>query len=235
MKKCNWVSLFPLRLLGFTLLVGLTTMQQGAASLIVSFDLGNGATYEGDGPANPGESVLWTKAPGPGEGPFTDADSGVGVRVFNGSGYINTTSSGVLGLFNDFVFDSSGPSGSADWQVSGLNDLLSYDLYFIAPNGQQFAASNVYGGVYVSGSESAGATGATNVFTAWEEGVNYAVLRNLSPTSGVIAGNYLSNPASTNPNNYGIAGVQVVAIPESNTFGLLGLGMCGLLWHRVRR
>lgn len=203
----------------------------GRCDLISSFDLGNGNTYTGGGPANPGDSITWTKAAGPGEGPFSDPGTGVALRVFNGTGYINTASAGALALFDDFIYDS-GIGGTANWEIQGLNNALAYDLYFIAPNGQQFAANNVYGAIYSSGVQSAPATGATNTFSGWTEGANYAVLRNLTPTGGTIAGLYSQNPASQNPNNFGIAGVQVVAVPEPGT---AALSLLGLLLAATRR
>lgn len=203
-----------------------------SATLISSFDLGNGTLFVGEGPANLGNPVTFTAAPGPGEGPFVDASTGVGIRVFNGTGYINVGGAGEQALVNDFVYDS-GPGGNGDWQVSGLNDSLFYDLYFIAPNGQTFGATNVYGGIYTTGAVSAGATGSTATFGGWQEGVNYAVLRNVQSSGGLVTGTYASNPGSANPANYGIAGVQVVAVPEPGTLTLLALGL--VLRLRFRR
>ena len=207
----------------------------------VNFDLGNGGLYTGSGPAAPSVVSTWTSAPGPGEGPFVDPGTGIGLRVFNGSQYINSNPAGnsEFDLFNDFVVDTTGTAAgiqTANWELTGLNDSLLYDLYFIAPNGQQFGATNVYGAVYEAQGLSAAASGATNLFNGWQAGVNYAVLSGLRSTGGIISGFYNENPNDLSPGNFGLAGLQVVIhpIPEPATATLGLLGVAGLMMRRRR-
>lgn len=211
------------------------------AHTITSFDLGGGELYTGAGPAAPDSPTTWVRVDASTANIGTDPLTGISLSVFNGTGYVNSNPAGstVADLFNDFVYDGTGGSAgiqTANWTLTGLDDDLFYDLYFIAPNGEQFGAANVYGGSYEALGQVALASGAVNSFTQWIDGVNYAVLTGLRSTNGVINGFYNENPNDLSPANFGMAGLQVVAyaIPEPASLGLLTFAGIALLRRRAR-
>lgn len=211
------------------LLIGMLCTS-ASASLIVSFDK-DGALYSGEGPA--GLDNNWTLITG-----FTSG-TGNGITFtltanwlfeFTAKPPVTTTFDD---LTNDFMLGNTNGNPST-FTLSGLDDTKIYDVYIIAPNGTAFGAGNVYGGLYTSGSQTVGATGGTLNQTAWVAGENYAVLTNLTPVSGILDFSVLTNPASPNPSNFGIAGVQVVEIPEPTSLLLLGTSSVLMLLSQRR-
>lgn len=202
---------------------GLFFTSSASAALIASFDVGGTPAYTGtSGPA--GDDATWGVA-------GTTSDGGVSLDVVAGSwtSFFYGAPSDYSGLTGSFVYGNPGSSNSV--QLSGLDDLKTYDIYVIASNGTVFAATNIYGGVYTSGTESASATGGTPGEDAWIEGGNYAVLSNLTSSGTVI------DITATDIDGqvfYGIAGIQVFeVVPEPGSLALLGLG--GLMIAARRR
>ncbi|MFO1490738.1 MAG: hypothetical protein U1F77_01970 [Kiritimatiellia bacterium] len=84
-------------------------------------------------PANPGDSVTWTRRPARAENLSPNRAPGWPCASSAAPATSNTASAGALALFDDFIYDS-GIGGTANWEIQGLNNATAYDLYFIAPN-----------------------------------------------------------------------------------------------------
>lgn len=185
-----------------------------SAGLIASFNFqpAGGATYTGSGPA--GTPSVWASGDQPlSDGGITYSDTNFATNANWDPNTGDPTPEGAFDhLTDDFFANTNGElagTQSETFTLSGLNTnpLYKYDLYFIAPNATEFSS---YGGVYEVGGNTAAASGAAYSDTAWVAGQNFAVLTGISAnSSGEIEGTIQENLAA-HPENYGIAGMQVV-------------------------
>ena len=203
-----------------------------SATLIVSFDKEN-PLYTGGGPAgNPADNGdTWIVYSGFAPGGATGNGVNLLLTANWNQGFSWDSPTAFQGLSDDFML-SNNPSQPATFRLSGLDNSKVYDVYIIAPNPTQFTSP--YGGLYTSDGQTVGATGGQVNDTAWIEGQNYAVLKNLAPSSGIIDVSAVRNPASPNQEWFGFAGVQVVEVPEPTSLVLLGAGGTLLLMRQRR-
>lgn len=200
-----------------------------AGVLVASFDIGTDAIYSGFGPYTEA-SVQFTAVSNI---DVAATANGISFWLYGGTGYFTGLDSSdpnnPSALFGDY-YVQEGPDFLGDNQgnfnIAGLNSEQLYDIYIIAPNGTKWGVGNVYGGDYVvttgtADETSVRATGVESDFSDWVEGRDYTVFRNaMADGSGAFSGtfNRIDEQAHT-----GIAGIQIVAVPEPTTMGLVTL------------
>ena len=209
-----------------------------ARTIKASFDIGNGALYTGAGPATTA-TTTWTRIDDTTGNKNTV--NGITVEVFAGSGYSDPPNTADPGDPDDLVGDftlQNGGDGQGGWKITGLDPDSEYEIYMIAPDGTGWGDTNVYGADYTALVGSANlatvtATGGTAApFTDFVEGVDYAVFTGVqSDATGEFSGTY--NRIDGQPHT-GLAGVQVVLVPEPATMSLLALGGIAMLRRRKK-
>lgn len=152
------------------------------------------------------------------------------------------------GSYNRNLLNGYLNSGPAAWGPSITNSYVSlsqipysvYDIYVYfssdtaGRNGSVSDGSTTY---YFSTLGSASISGANALFTQTTDtlgvnpGANYAIFAGLSGASQTLTLNMLSG----NDQWGGIAGFQVVAVPEPGTMALAAMGGLGVLMFRRRR
>jgi hypothetical protein len=204
-----------------------------ATQLLASFDVGNdGLAYTGIGPAG-GPSTTFTKVSSTSS---TLGANGISFRVFNGTGFSNANVGNEL--MDDYYYQVGGGSDQqGNFQVSGLDDSLLYDLYLIASDGTGWGAGNIYGADYIINGQTQRATGGNangaNPVAVWVDGIHYARFHGIPSIGGVIDGTF--NIITGQP-HAGIAGLQVVgyAVPEPASWLLVAIGLAFLAAARHR-
>lgn len=219
---------------GFSLAVlCVFTFSAGADTLVASFDFGDEAIFNGFGPYA-GESAPFTGVT-PATG-FIVTANGITLSLTNGAGFysgINGTDPfDPIALFGDYYLELGGGDDQGNFMLTGLDTDQLYDIYIIAPNGTGYGADNVYGADYILGNGTADSTtvratgGVDGLFTGWVEGRDFAVFYSAkADITGEFSGTF--NRISGQPHT-GIAGIQIVAIPEPATVGLFGIFGAGL-------
>jgi hypothetical protein len=138
-------------------------------------------------------------------------------RSFNGTVTIND-------LQQEWVFAQLGQS--ATMTIGGLNSSLTYDLYLVA--GATINTS------FTIGATTLNATGATGDGVTWTPGLHYVLFSGIAPDlAGNIAVGIQDGIAPINGNG-GIAGLQIVPVPEPSTTLLLVGSLVGLTFRRRR-
>lgn len=214
------------------------TISAGADTLVASFDFGAEALYNGLGPYAD-QSAQFT---------FVNDDSGsigmandITVELLNGSYFLaginsNTAddSTDPIALFGDYYVQEGlgdGGDNQGNFKLTGLDINQMYDIYMIAPNGTGLGVNNVYGGDYTVGTKTVSATGGVDgIFTGWVEGRDFAVFHNVGAPTGEFSGTFNRIDSQ---DHTGIAGIQIVAVPEPATMSMVGF--VGLLTLLIRR
>ncbi len=203
-----------------------------ARTIKASFDIGNAAIYTGTGPAG-GASETWAQV-----GSTTankNTVTGITLEVSHGTAYHDSGGTGDPhdALVQDYHLQAGGGDGQANYQITGLDPDSTYEIYMIAPDGTGNGDTNVYGADYTvdigtADDVSLRATGGTaDAFTEWVDGRDYIVFTNArSDVNGEFSGTYYQIAGQPHT---GLAGVQVVLVPEPATMSLLALGGIAML------
>jgi len=211
---------------------------QATQQLIASFDMGSDAAFNGVGPFGGPNTSATAFAKISAATSDQATQNGVTARVFNGSGYSTPNSAGSE-LTDDYAYQGGGGDNQANWEITGLDSNTIYDIYMVSSDGTGFGPTNIYGADYTMTDGTADQTtvratgGTTEAFADFVDRRDYAVFTNVVPDgTGKVAGTY--NLIAGQPHT-GLAGIQVVNVPEPASFVLLMLGVCGLLGFSRRR
>jgi hypothetical protein len=124
-------------------------------------------------------------------------------------------------LLGDFFF-SSGAGWNLDF--ANLTDGL-YDVYYYAPSSTAVST----GAFTINGTPVAELPGDGS--SALIQGTSYDVLSSVSVVGGTLS---LASGGGVLETNFGLAGLQLVSVPEPATLSLLALGMAAALLKRKR-